>query len=159
MPRPLLVSEQQLSPSSSASSLTTADSLSSSNRSSLANMPDYDVPKPSPRTVPGHSGGSVYDVPVSNPVPKELPLEINSALDSLERLQAEATVTIGQLLGFVGPQWRTREKLEPKLMDIKLAVVRLRTSLHDLAEFGEGALGNAARAPDKGKNFIFFKLL
>lgn len=34
-------------------------------------------------------------------------------------------------------------------MDIKLAAVRLRTALHDLAEFGEGALGNAAKADDK----------
>lgn len=35
-------------------------------------------------------------------------------------------------------------------MDIKLAAVRLRTALHDLAEFGDGALGNAASANDKG---------
>lgn len=34
-------------------------------------------------------------------------------------------------------------------MDIKLAAVRLRTALHDLAEFGDGALGNAAKADDK----------
>lgn len=34
-------------------------------------------------------------------------------------------------------------------MDIKLAAVRLRTVLHDLAEFGDGALGNAANADDK----------
>lgn len=34
-------------------------------------------------------------------------------------------------------------------MDIKLAAVRLRTVLHDLAEFGDGALGNAANANDK----------
>lgn len=35
-------------------------------------------------------------------------------------------------------------------MDVKLAAVRLRSALHDLAEFGDGALGNAARADDKG---------
>lgn len=35
------------------------------------------------------------------------------------------------------------------IMDIKLAAVRLRTVLHDLAEFGEGALGNASKADDK----------
>lgn len=117
-------------------------------------MPDYDVPKPSPRSVQQNTTTTtqqgVYDVPASNPVTKELPLEINSALDSLEKLQIEATAAIGRLLGFVTPQWRIREKLEPKLMDIKLAVVRLRTSLHDLVEFSEGALGNAAKAPDKG---------
>lgn len=57
---------------------------------------------------------------------------------------------IFRLLGFVSVNWRTREKLEPVLMDVKLAAVRLRTALHDLAEFGDGALGNAARADDKG---------
>lgn len=38
------------------------------------------------------------------------------------------------------------------MMDLKLAAVRLRTALHDLAEFGEGALGNATKAEDKGKS-------
>ncbi|XP_056635242.1 breast cancer anti-estrogen resistance protein 1 isoform X2 [Diorhabda carinulata] len=137
----------QLTPSSSASSLT-ADSLSSSNRSSLANMPDYDVPKP-------HNRGpqlvlqttSNYDVP--SQISKELPLELNSALENLERLQTDTTSAISKLLGFVGPQWRTKEKLEQTIMEIKLSVTRLRTSLHDLADFGEGTLGNAARASDK----------
>jgi enhancer-of-filamentation protein 1 len=35
-------------------------------------------------------------------------------------------------------------------MEIKLSVVRLRTALYDLTEFGEGALGNASNADDKG---------
>ncbi|XP_052130601.1 breast cancer anti-estrogen resistance protein 1 [Frankliniella occidentalis] len=82
--------------------------------------------------------------------PRELPLELGSALETLARLQGEATSAVSRLLGFAGPQWRHREKLEPCLMDIKLAVVRLRTALHDLTEFGEGAFGNAARASDKG---------
>ena len=47
------------------------------------------------------------------------------------------------------PNWRTHDKLDPILMDLKLAAVRLRTALHDLAEFGDGALGNAAKAEDK----------
>lgn len=151
VPKPLLLSQQQLTPSSSASSLTTADSLSSSNRSSVVNMPDYDVPKPRGPQLHLQPSPLVYDIPPANPQLKELPLELNSALDSLARLQTESTAAISRLLGYVTPQWRRREKLEPKLMDIKLAVVRLKTSLHDLAEFGEGVLGNATRAPDKGK--------
>lgn len=141
VPRSLLGQPSPISPSSSASSLT-ADSLSSSNRSSLANMPDYDVPRPRP--VP-----ALYTFDLSSQPLKELPLELSSALDNLERLQTETTSSISKLLGFVGPQWRSREKLEASLMEIKLAVIRLRTSLHDLAEFGEGTLGNAARASDK----------
>ncbi|KAG5893874.1 hypothetical protein JTB14_005331 [Gonioctena quinquepunctata] len=148
IPRSLLGNPNQLTPSSSASSLT-ADSLSSSNRSSLANMPDYDVPKP-------HNRGPQivlqpplqhYDVP--SQLTKELPLELNSALENLERLQTDTTSAISKLLGFVGPQWRTKEKLECNLMEIRLSVTRLRSSLHDLADFGEGTLGNAARASDK----------
>lgn len=148
IPRQHLGVPNQLTPSSSASSLT-ADSLSSSNRSSLANMPDYDVPKPHNRGGPQLvlQTTSNYDVPPQ--ISKELPLELNSALENLERLQTDTTSAISKLLGFVGPQWRTKEKLEQTLMEIKLSVTRLRTSLHDLAEFGEGTLGNAARASDK----------
>jgi enhancer of filamentation 1 len=58
------------------------------------------------------------------------------------------------LLSFVNPNWRTKEKLDPILMDLKLAAVRLRTALHDLAEFGEGALGNASKADDRSKFII-----
>ncbi|XP_022186741.1 breast cancer anti-estrogen resistance protein 1 [Nilaparvata lugens] len=141
VPRPLAV----LTPSSSLSSLTT-DSLSGSNRSSLA--PEYDVPRSRPSYTAPHSQ-QLYDVPPTNPVPRELPLELGSALESLARLETEATSAISRLLGYAGPQWREKERLEPRLMDIKLAVLRLRTSLHDLAEFGEGALGNAAKAADK----------
>lgn len=54
-----------------------------------------------------------------------------------------------RLLGFVTPNWRTKGNLEPILMDVKLAVVRLKSSLHDLSEFGHGALGNAIKADDK----------
>ncbi|XP_044256876.1 breast cancer anti-estrogen resistance protein 1 [Tribolium madens] len=144
IPRSILSQPSPISPSSSASSLT-ADSLSSSNRSSLVNMPDYDVPRPlnKPQLFP-----HPHDILTSQNL-KELPLELNSALENLERLQSDTTSSISKLLGFVGPQWRTREKLESNLMEIKLAVTRLRTSLHDLAEFGEGTLGNATRASDK----------
>lgn len=171
--------QRQLTPSSSASSLT-ADSVHSghsapsSNRSSVASSlascsNEYDVPRralgaSTPQGLPSQT----YDVPIAAfapaasrahhvpvvsppaPTPRELPLELGSALESLARLQGEATAAVSRLLGFAGPQWRHRERLEPCLMDIKLAVVRLRTALHDLTEFGEGALGNAAKASDKG---------
>ncbi|EAA11911.5 AGAP005411-PA [Anopheles gambiae str. PEST] len=203
VPRPLLSQQQHLTPSSSNSSLLTSDSfsLSSSNRSSLANMPDYDVPRrnpvsvrstPPPPATPGPQSGtappgtpsftashhsmsmssfssmSTYDVPPSHgggpgyvsaklhqqqtapATPKELPLELSSALETLARLQNEATTAVTRLLSFVSPNWRVKEKLDPILMDLKLAAVRLRTALHDLAEFGDGALGNASKAEDKG---------
>lgn len=170
-----------MTPSSSNSSLLTSDSLSlsfsSSNRSSLANMPDYDIPRKQPvsikRTPPPPQSQSIlslksldlnsenYDVPsphgmIQSPkkldkTVKELPLELSSALDTLSRLQNEATIGVTKLLSFVTAQWRIRDKLEPIIMDIKLAVVRLKTSLHDLAEFAEGSLGNALKTDDKSK--------
>lgn len=173
-PRPInSLSQQNMTPSSSNSSLMTPDnlSISSSNRSSLANMPEYDIPRrnavPVRSTTPQslsnhHHAHATYDfpqqiiqqhqnnkeklLPVAN---KELPLELSSALETLAKLQNEATFAVTKLLAFVVPNWRTREKLEPVLMDIKLAAVRLRTALHDLAEFGEGALGNASRSEHK----------
>nr|XP_014092756.2 breast cancer anti-estrogen resistance protein 1 isoform X1 [Bactrocera oleae] len=195
VPRPLntLIQQQHtLTPSSSNSSLLTSDSLSlsfsSSNRSSLANMPDYDVPRRNPLPVravqqqqqqlllqqrqtptPGVNGNcAAYDFPLpsnlSTPLAeksspnatlmaaaasKELPLELSSALYTLDKLQFEAKTAITKLLSFVTPSWRQREKLEPVLMDVKLTAVRLRTALHDLSEFGEGALGNATRSEDR----------
>ncbi|XP_066257860.1 enhancer of filamentation 1 [Euwallacea similis] len=147
VPRSLLTNPP-LTPSSSASSLTPdSHSLSSSNRSSLANMPDYDVPRPLNRVAPSHQ--TTYDVPVSQQQLKELPLELSSALENLERLETDTLSAISKLLGFVSPNWRSREKLEKSGMEIRLSVTRLRTSLHDLAQFGEGALGNAAKASDK----------
>lgn len=105
-----ILSQQNMTPSSSNSSLLTADShsMSSSNRSSLANMPDYDIPRRFPN--PGRSCSltpttsihfqSTYDIPISNPpkmaAVKELPLELSSALDTLAKLENEATGAINK---------------------------------------------------------------
>lgn len=106
-----ILSQQNVTPSSSNSSLFTADShsMSSSNRSSLANMPDYDIPRRFP--MPGRSCSltptlslqfqSTYDIPISNPPKiavaiKELPLELSSALDTLAKLENEATGAINK---------------------------------------------------------------
>lgn len=185
VPRPSSnLGNSRMTPSSSNSSLLTSDSLSlsfsSSNRSSLANMPDYDIPRKQPMSIkrtppPPSQSQSIlslksidlnsenYDVPSPSPhimqspkkllVIKELPLELSSALDTLSRLQNEAITGVTKLLSFVNSQWRVREKLEPALMDIKLSVVRMKTALHDLAEFAEGTLGNALKTEDK-RNFI-----
>ncbi|XP_063700812.1 breast cancer anti-estrogen resistance protein 1 isoform X2 [Culicoides brevitarsis] len=174
IPRPIsnLLLQRTLTPSSSISSLLTSESfsLSSSNRSSMV-IPEYDIPKKysqaflrqtPPPTQCQNTPINTYDMPhtlLSGQCPtaknvvcsaiKELPLELSSALDTLDRLQTEATSTVTRLLSFVSPNWRAPEKLDSILMDLKLAAVRLRTVLHDLSQFGEGALGNAAKADDK----------
>lgn len=154
-----------LTPSSSNSSLLTSDSfsLSSSTRSSLANMPDYDIPRRNPipvrASIPNSSSslGSSLSLSLNTRIDfpedeyKELPLELGSALDTLANLHAEATATVHRFLTFVSPNWRLREKLEPVLMDVKLAAIRLRNALHNLAEFSSGALANTIKADDKGE--------
>lgn len=127
VPRPLnslLQHQHTLTPSSSNSSLLTSDSLSlsfsSSNRSSLANMPDYDIPRRNPLPVRAvlqqqqrpssrasvNGNCSTYDFPqptngldkngaVQGVVAtKELPLELSSALETLAKLQSETTMAI-----------------------------------------------------------------
>lgn len=89
---------------------------------------------PIPKTPTPPPCQQIYDVPVS----KELPLELDSALEGLQRLQSETSAAVARLLGFVVPGWRSSQKLEPNLMDLRLAALRLRTSLHDLTEFAEG---------------------
>lgn len=114
IPRPSnLLSQHNITPSSSNSSLLTSDSLSlsSSNRSSLANMPDYDIPRRNPPSIrsltPSASTqmsqtNSSFDIPLIqnqsqvNSTKKELPLELSSALDTLAKLQNEATSTISR---------------------------------------------------------------
>lgn len=111
VPRPLtILSQHNMTPSSSNSSLLlTPDSLSlsSSNRSSLANMPDYDIPRRFPHamrsatplaTALSHTPQSTYDIPQAvqarSQPKKELPLELSSALETLAKLQNEATGAI-----------------------------------------------------------------
>ena len=115
IPRPsTLVSQNNMTPSSSNSSLLISDSLSfsSSNRSSLANMPDYDIPRKHPQavqrsTTPLSSANSTYDIPQMQTqsqhsqnyiggtlVKKELPLELSSAMETLSKLQNETTSAI-----------------------------------------------------------------
>lgn len=163
-PRP----SSHLTPSSSNSSLLTSDSfsLSSSTRSSLANMPEYDIP-PRRNPIPVRSapppnssslGGSSLSLfsqaqridAITEEEYKELPLELGSALDTLTNLQTEAMSAVHRFLSFVSANWRTRERLEPVLLDLKLAAIRLRHALHNLAEFSSGALANALKS-DKGE--------
>ncbi|XP_071451243.1 breast cancer anti-estrogen resistance protein 1 [Hetaerina americana] len=168
----------RLTPSSSASSLTAADSFSSSNRSSLEcgeqqrrrlAFPDahYDVPRalpPARHSSPPPAGdASLYDAPAQRPAtdgdaqqiidPKKqyvLPLELGAALETLARLQEEALTSISRLLAFVSPKWRSRDRMDAKSVELSLAASRVAAALRDLLAFADAALGNAAKAADPG---------
>lgn len=114
-------------------------------RSSIA-AADYDVPRSrfsmssyqttKILTSTQNNQQQIYDIPINKVNSCCLPLD--PALVDLQKLESEASTAITKLLSFVSPGWRTFQKLEKTLMEIKLACQRLRTSLHDLTEFAEG---------------------
>ncbi|XP_014243174.1 breast cancer anti-estrogen resistance protein 1 [Cimex lectularius] len=125
VPKPV-VGTGSLTPSSSISSLTT-----DSNRSSLIQQ-DYDVPRPSRTVVPQ----IVYDVPRG----VEMGFDMTSALEWLGRLESDITGSISRILALTTVGWRTRAKLEPRLIEIKSYVSKLNSSLHDLTIFSRSVL-------------------
>ncbi|KAF0751952.1 breast cancer anti-estrogen resistance protein 1 [Aphis craccivora] len=157
VPRPLNI---QVTPSSSISSLSTGGICSStsgseSNRSSSIGL-DYDVPRN--RTLVSLQSefqnftisSQDYDVPSNSLQPKELSIDLNRALECLDKLTSEVSSNTTQLLNYVGPNWRSQKNLEANLLDIKIISLRLKNSLRQYIEFSEGCLGNAVNARDKG---------
>lgn len=157
VPRPL---NTQVTPSSSISSLSTggicsSTSESESNRSSSIGL-DYDVPRN--RTLVSLPtefqnltiSNQDYDVPSNSLQPKELSIDLNFALECLDKLTSEVSSNTTQLLNYAGPNWRSLKNLEANLLDIKIISLQLKNSLHQFIAFSEGCLGNAVNARDKG---------
>jgi len=82
--------------------------------------------------------------------PKELSIDLNCALECLDKLTSEVSSNTTQLLNYAGPNWRSQKNLEANLLDIKIISLRLKNSLHQFIVFSEGCLGNAVNARDKG---------
>lgn len=76
--------------------------------------------------------GVSYDVPRSG---SEQPLDLDSALDWLGRLESQITSATSRLLGCAGPHWRSPQKLEPRISELKAAVASLTTGLRQLTLF------------------------
>ncbi|KAG7155680.1 Breast cancer anti-estrogen resistance protein 1-like, partial [Homarus americanus] len=82
---------------------------------------------------------------------KELPLEHDSALDTLAKLQQEVYGAIEKLSTVhQSGTWRTRETVEEREDEMKMIVFRLCQSVHDILEFGQGSAVNAARNGERG---------
>ncbi|XP_071553026.1 breast cancer anti-estrogen resistance protein 1-like isoform X2 [Panulirus ornatus] len=138
-------------------------------------------PSRTPRALIMHSGEGVYDVPpqVSRDVRqpdsidatvnrlssgsdssggdmdlgfgKELPLEYDSALDTLAKLQQEVYAAIEKLSTVhQGATWRTRETVEEREEELKTIVSRLLHSVQDILEFGHGSAVNATQNGERG---------
>lgn len=87
--------------------------------------------------------------------PKELHLDLNCALENLDRLTSDVSYNTNRLLNYVGPNWRSQTKLGVNIADIRTISSRLKNNLHLFIEFSEGCLGNAVNAPDKGINILY----
>lgn len=141
----------------------------------------YDTPPSRTPRVPVMRGEGVYDVPpqvsrdvrvpdsvdgtpnrlssgsdssggeVDLTIGKELPLEHDSALDTLTKLQQEVYGAIEKLsTAHMNGTWRARETVEEREEDMKILVFRLRQSVNDILEFGQGSAVNAARNGERG---------
>lgn len=83
---------------------------------------------------------------------KELHLDLNVALENLDKLTSDVSLNTIRLLNYAGPNWRNQNNLDVNIPDIKVTSFQLRTSLQQFIEFSEGCLGNAVNVPDKGTN-------
>ncbi|XP_014665848.1 PREDICTED: breast cancer anti-estrogen resistance protein 1-like [Priapulus caudatus] len=81
---------------------------------------------------------------------KELPLDLDAAMDMLVKLQQELQGAAAKLFGFVHSSWRAKDALEVNIFNIKLSCTRVQSSLREFLDFARGAVANAARCSDKG---------
>lgn len=80
---------------------------------------------------------------------KELPLELDAAMDTLVRIQQQVHAAITKLFSHVTSSWRKKENIDVKVYDIKQACTHLRTVLQEFVHFAQGALVNSTHASDK----------
>ncbi|XP_047497573.1 breast cancer anti-estrogen resistance protein 1-like [Penaeus chinensis] len=82
---------------------------------------------------------------------KELPLELDSAVDTLAKLQQEVYGAIEKLKSVHQTcGWLSRDTVEDSEEDMKVIIFRLRQSVHEMIEFGQGSVVNAARNGERG---------
>ena len=87
----------------------------------------YDVPQPSSAIKLQPDWGST-----------QLPLTLDSALETLSRLDAEVSSALAHFFGVWCLGWANVQQTE-----LQLRVLRLRASLQELVDFARGAIGNA----------------
>ena len=82
---------------------------------------------------------------------KDLPLEYDSALETLVKLQQEVYSAIEKLsIVHQSASWRSRETVEEREAELKNIVSRLLSSVHAIIEFGQGSVINASQNGERG---------
>lgn len=96
------------------------------------------------------SGGAYSGDGISATEGKELPLDLDAAMDMLVKLQQELQGAASKLFGFVNSSWRKKETLEVNIFNIKQSCSRVETSLREFQDFAKGSVANASKCSDKG---------
>lgn len=82
---------------------------------------------------------------------KGLPLEFDSALETLVKLQQDVYSAIEKLsIVHQNVSWRSREKVEDREEELKNIVNRLLQSVNAIIEFGQGSIVNASHNGERG---------
>ena len=107
---------------------------------------------------PQEQPSQTYDCPK----PVTLPLALDSAMETLERLDAEVSSAVVHLLNF----WQTTTSMcsdngvGGDWAELQLRVLRLRASLQELCDFARGAIANvASRRKDEATAIRLIRLL
>ncbi len=79
---------------------------------------------------------------------EELPLDLDSAMELLVKLQQDVQSTTSKLLSFVSSTWRQKQNLEPKLFEIKQSCYNVKNAIKEFVDFGQGSLANSAKSND-----------
>lgn len=80
---------------------------------------------------------------------KELPLDLDAAMEILVKLQQEVQSAISKLFSFISASWRRKDVMDNKINDIQVACYKIDASLKEFLNFSHGALANSTHAADK----------
>ncbi|XP_063053919.1 breast cancer anti-estrogen resistance protein 1 [Engraulis encrasicolus] len=96
-----------------------------------------------------HSSSSLDTVPVRDG-PRLLALDLEAAMERLQRHQAAVEGAVSGLMAFVSSgQWRSAAQLEANAAGMQAASEATRAAVRELLEFARGAVANAAQATDR----------
>ncbi|XP_053098703.1 cas scaffolding protein family member 4 isoform X2 [Hemicordylus capensis] len=82
------------------------------------------------------------------PTPKEATMELDSAIETLTKLQHSVSSSIASLMIFVSSKWRYQEHLKENIEEIRRAVDHIKVSLGEFLDFARTVEGNAAYVSD-----------
>uniref|UniRef100_A0A8D1VK18 Cas scaffolding protein family member 4 n=1 Tax=Sus scrofa TaxID=9823 RepID=A0A8D1VK18_PIG len=79
---------------------------------------------------------------------KELPLDLDSAKETVTALQHKVASSVSSLMHFVSRKWRFRDSLEANIDAIRRATDRIEESLREFLDFAHGVRGTAGNLTD-----------